>query len=404
MAEQKRAKKWVPALALLAVALVFLGGKFRQWYDARGVVSLVILPFPAAADLRNTLATVEGVRVMGPTTSAAFPSDPAAQRDLAAQIAVDYIVSANQNRIALRRAADGAETWQGPADPNQLLAALGKNVTVPTAKVSPAAARARQAILSLDHFNGDAKTLLAEARAASAEALQTGDKQPDAHTARAVVLMLSDRNWPEAEQALRRALELRPTDALAARWYAHHLEANGKAGDAIDAMHRALSTEPLAPEIAIPLTLTYIHDKQWDIARDHLAQCETVFPSHPALPMVRAFYHRAQNEWAETIAALRKAPPTHLAIPLLAEATARQGDRAEAARLLATAPENAPAAWIGLAQLALGQTDDAYASFQRAVDAQSPEMVILHASPIMENMHKTPRYKAIAHALRLRRD
>lgn len=404
MAEQKQAKKWVPALALLAVALVFVGGKFRQWYDTRGVVSVVILPFEAAADLRNTLAAVEGVRVMGPTTSAAFPTDAAAQRDLAAQVAVDYIVSGVESRITLHRASDGVETWQGPADPNQLLAALGKHVTVPTAKTSPAAVRSRHAVLALDRLNGDAKALLAEARAASDEALRTDEKQPDAHTARAVVLMLADHKWPEAEQELRRALELRPTDALAARWYAHHLEANGKADDAIDAMHRALSTEPLAPEIAIPLTLTYIHDKQWGIARDHLTRCETVFPNHPALPLVRAFYHRAQNEWAETIGALRKASLPHLAIPLLAEATARQGDRAEAARILATAPENAPAAWIGFAQLALGKTDDAYASFERAVDAQSPEMVILHASPIMENMHKSPRYKAIAHAMRLRRD
>lgn len=404
MAEQKRSKSWVPALALLAVALVFVGGKFRQWYDTRGVVSVVVLPFPAAAGLRNTLATVEGVRVMGPTTSAAFPADPGAQRDMAARIAVEYIVSGTEARVTLRRASDSAETWQGPADASQLLAALGKKVTVTPASVSPAAERARQAILSLDRLNGDAKALLAEARAAAAEALQADEKQPDAHTARAVVLMLADHQWAEAERELRRALELRPTDALAARWYAHHLEANGKADDAIDAMQRALSTEPLAPEIAIPLTLSYIHDKQWSIARDHLTQCETVFPNHPALPFVRAFWHRAQGEWAETIAALRKAAPQHLAIPLIAEATARQGDRTEAARILATAPENTPAAWIGFAQLALGKTDDAYASFERAVADQSPEMVILHASPIMENMQKNPRYQAIAQAMRLRRD
>jgi tetratricopeptide (TPR) repeat protein len=403
LAEQKRAKSWVPVVALLAVGLALVGGKLRQWYDTRGVVSVVVLPFDGASELRLTLAQVEGVRIMGDSTSQRFPLDAAAQPQRAAELALDYIVRHDNGGLALARAAGGAVVWRGALDANALLAALGKTVHVKPYRISPPAERARQALRRLDRLEGDTVAVLAELRAAAAEALAANEAQPEAHTARAVVLMLDSHNWAEAEKHLRRALELRPADAMAARWYAHHLEANGRADDALEAMLRALSVEPLAPEVAIPLALTYIHDQQWQLAAAHLAQCEKVFPAHPALPLVRAFWHRAQADWAGTLAALDNTALAHLALPLRAEALARLGRKEEAARLVGELPASAPADLTALALLALGRTADAYAAFERAVEQRSPTLFILQASPVMENMQKNPSYRAILARLNLKR-
>lgn len=415
MSEQVRPKpkRWVPILALTAIVLIVGGTQVRQWWETRGNISVAVLPFKGADVLRRTLTTFQHVRVIGPTTSELFPADEQGQAAFAERLAVEYLVSGNAYGVSLRKARGGNQIWKGQLDDvDGLLVAMGRQVNSPVKSALernlPQTERARKAVIALDRLEGNAAQLLAEARVASDEALKLDNGQGDAHLARAVVLMLADHEWSKAEQELREALEIRPADALAARWYAHHLEANRKASDAADAMLRGLAVEPLAPEIAIPLAITYVNDKRWDLARDHLAQCDKEFPGNPAIPIARGYLARAQADFPGVIAAVEASIADervrHLALPLAAEAHARLKNAAKARELLALIPDRTPSDLRGLVHWGLGEQDEFYRLLEKALEEKSPTLVLLQASPIFEPIQKNPRFAKILTVLEVKRD
>ncbi len=393
-------KPWVPVLAVCAIVLAIAGGSIRQWYEQSKVVSLAVLPYEGSEELRKRLATVPNVRVLGPASSAAIATDST----WAGKLAVQYLV----NRDGAVKVSDNAKVWDGAGGAEGLLAAVRFKLDRP---VGPAGSSAEsrkvlEGLTALDRLEGNPTELLRRIQAAANQALGVGgEPQPEAHLAKGVTLMLLDRNWEESEKEIRLSLQQRPSDALALRWYAHHQQATGKAGDAADTLRRALALEPLDASTAIPLGLAYVLDKQYSIADEHLKQCEVFFPNHPATQLVRAVLLRAQNDFNGTVQALQvlldRPDSQHLALPLAAEALARAGRKEEAAAVLAKAPANAPADLVGWARVALGEADGGYQAMTRGADEHSLTLLVLHASTLSESMQKDPRYAEVAGRLRL---
>jgi eukaryotic-like serine/threonine-protein kinase len=90
---------------------------------------------------------------------------------------------------------------------------------------------------------------LAEVEAASAQALKLDGTLPEALTIRAVERMYSLK-WEEAEQGLRRVIDLYPNYAPGHTWYAVYQAARGRLGEAIARSYRAAELDPLSPHIS----------------------------------------------------------------------------------------------------------------------------------------------------------
>ncbi len=173
-------------------------------------------------------------------------------------------------------------------------------------------------------------------------------------------------------------------------------------------MLRGLAVEPLAPEIAIPPALTYVNDKRWDLARDHLAQCDKEFPGNPAIALARGYLARAQGDFPGVIAAvegsIRDDRVRHLALPLAAEAHARLKNTGKARELLALLPDKTPPDLRGLVYWGLGEQDEFYRLLEKALEEKSPTLVLLQASPIFDPIRKDPRYGKVLTVLEVKRD
>jgi tetratricopeptide (TPR) repeat protein len=392
-------KPWVPVAAVCAIVLALAGGWIRQWYEQSKVVSLIVLPYEGSEELRKRLATVPNVRVLGPVSSAAVAADLGIAEKLAAQ----YLV----NRDGAVKVGGSAKVWDGTGGAEGLLAAVRFKLDRPVGSTGSSAEsrKALEGVAALDRLEGNPTELLRAIQAAANRALGAGEPQPEAHLAKGVTLMLLDRNWEEAEKEIRMSLQQRPADAMALRWYAHHQQATGKAGDAVDTLRRALALEPLDPATAIALGLAYVLDKQYSIAEEHLKQCEVFFPNHPATQMVRALLLRAQSDFNGTVQALQvmldRPDSQHLALPLAAEALARAGRKEEASAVLAKAGANAPTDLVGWARVALGEADAGYQFLARGADEHSLTLLALHASTLSEGMQKDARYAEVAGRLRL---
>jgi DNA-binding SARP family transcriptional activator/TolB-like protein len=87
---------------------------------------------------------------------------------------------------------------------------------------------------------------MTQARGMATRALQLDPNLPEAHTSLAMVKALYAWDWPGAEAAFRRAIELNPGAATAHHWLGVHLNGQGRRPEAEAALNRALELDPLS--------------------------------------------------------------------------------------------------------------------------------------------------------------
>ena len=85
-----------------------------------------------------------------------------------------------------------------------------------------------------------------KAKRAAHEALAREPDLAEAHPSLAYAAMYYDWDWPEAERAFRRAIELHPGYATAHQWYGNFLSVVGRSEESIVEFERALALDPLS--------------------------------------------------------------------------------------------------------------------------------------------------------------
>ena len=82
---------------------------------------------------------------------------------------------------------------------------------------------------------------------AALKALELDDSLAEAHSAFASLKTWGEWDWPMAEEAFERAIELNPNDAYARTAYSHFLNIVGRPDEAMAKIERALELDPLNP-------------------------------------------------------------------------------------------------------------------------------------------------------------
>jgi tetratricopeptide (TPR) repeat protein len=96
------------------------------------------------------------------------------------------------------------------------------------------------------------------AKGAARQALRLDETLAEAHAALAQIAFYQDWDWPAAEQAFRRAVELNPNLAVAHAHYAMYLSLFERRDEAVVEIERAHQADPLDPSYA-----TWIGDIHW---------------------------------------------------------------------------------------------------------------------------------------------
>ena len=170
----------------------------------------------------------------------------------------------------------------------------------------------------------------AQARAAARTALDLFEALPEAHTALANVLLFHERDLHGAENELRRALELNPSDPLAWESLGGLLAIRGRPRETLAAYRRALALDPLS--------LLLQSDYGWVLlnAGEHaaaLAHCRKVLGLMPAYPPAVRCQWLALDRLGRPREALAAARRTLLLWGLPPEAVAGLGRNGTAAGL-----------------------------------------------------------------------
>jgi eukaryotic-like serine/threonine-protein kinase len=230
------------------------------------------------------------------------------------------------------------------------------------------------------------------AKAAAQKALSIDDQLAEAHTSLAYAIHTYERDWPAAERAYKRALELNPNYATTHQWYAEFLTATGRFDEAAEQGRRALDLDPMSPIINAVVAWNSTMARRYDTAIEQGTRTTQLFPDF--MPGY-AYLGLAQLESGrprEALASFEKARK-NLDIAVvrtwLARAHIAAGERDEAVRItraLESSRDYLPPYYMAALYSDLGDRTRAQRELVRARRERSGALVWFTVDPAMDDL------------------
>ncbi len=283
-------------------------------------------------------------------------------------------------------------------------------------KIDPNSARAISGLalcysFAADYHWVDRAEGYAKARALASRALALDESVPEAHLALAALLMVDD--YPGAEVALKRALALNPSHADAHEWYGWVCRGMGRLDEALEESKKAYELDPLPPDRAWLVVISYFYCGRNDEASAVCTQLIQTEPGFPDAYLGRAVLTAIRGEDEEAHRALRTyVKLAHEKInskSVEARIEAHLGNRDAAYRaidetLALVAASDSPLAramsyQLSFAYALLGDRDRFFPFVEYLVDHKfmAPEGLL---DPSQQNMAGDPRFAALHQRIR----
>jgi eukaryotic-like serine/threonine-protein kinase len=246
-------------------------------------------------------------------------------------------------------------------------------------------------------------------RRAATAALQVDAQLGEAHGLLALVNTHYDHDWDAAERNFARALELSPSNAQVRHDYAHFLLAMGRGAESVEESRRAVQLDPANPMLTSCLGWHSLFDARFEQSLRHAAEAQRLMPSFWA-QIVQGWAQAGLGRFEDAVESMYEAttlaPELAFTHAALAHALARAG-HADAARalldeLLAEAERAyVPAYDIALVFAGLGDVDQAFSWFERAVAERSMFVVHLTWDARLLSLRDDARFHALVERLAL---
>src|SRR6185436_13987423 len=116
------------------------------------------------------------------------------------------------------------------------------------------------------------------AKESAIKAVEADPQLAEGHASLGFVRLHYDRDWADAERELRKAIELKPSNQVAHRWYAYSLSAVGRHDEAAIEIEHAREISPQSPVIATALANVLFLAGRFD---DAIEQCRKALDLDP---------------------------------------------------------------------------------------------------------------------------
>lgn len=246
-----------------------------------------------------------------------------------------------------------------------------------------------------------------KAKAAAIKALDIDDRLFEAYTSLGCVKFLYDRDWPGAEKAFLKALELNPTYAYARSWYSLYLMAAGQPEKSLAEIKLALELDPYDLGINIHLGWHFLYARKYDAA---IEQFQKTLDVNPEFHMARALLGEAYGEkgdFSKAISELKKACALEdnlAALGFLGHVYAVSGKRDEALKILSELRERSKQSYvppyaIGLIYTALQDKDSAFEWLEGAMAVGNQWTNWILISSQVDSLRSDPRFEELLERL-----
>jgi TolB-like protein/Flp pilus assembly protein TadD len=258
--------------------------------------------------------------------------------------------------------------------------------------------------LLLPNYGGiSTQEAITPARAAVIKALELDDSLAEAHASASLVDTL-DLKLERAIQQLERAIQLKPNYATAHHWLGLNHMSLGHFDQAIAEERRALELDPLSLVINADLGWTYFNARRYEEAEAQVRKTLEIdgnfFLAHFYLGSVL----QVKGRIAQAIPEFQKAFDLNhdlYALAMLGNAYARNGQTAEARKVLTQLNEEAKSRYVApyalaLALLGLGEKERALAELERAYQTHDTNyLFIIKTDPLLDDLRGNPRFEAL---------
>ena len=225
-----------------------------------------------------------------------------------------------------------------------------------------------------------------------------------------IIRLKYEWDWPGAEAAFLKAIELNPSLFQAHLFYSFYLEAMQRQPEAIAQAKEALSLKPLSLAGHVNLGWQHLQADQFEEALEYFEDARELNPDFWGAHWGIGHYHRRKGEYKQAITAFERAvelPGGHsLALSALGYTLATAGKKDSAAGVIDTLKEMSNCAFvspfhIATVYLGMGDRDEAFRWLDKAVYARSRSLAWLNVAPEFEPLRSDPRLQALTRRIGL---
>jgi TolB-like protein/tetratricopeptide (TPR) repeat protein len=242
------------------------------------------------------------------------------------------------------------------------------------------------------------------AKAAAKKGLGMDDTLAEAHTSLGLILSVSDLDFANSIKEFERAIALNPNYATAHHWFGNSvLLAAGQFDRAIAEGKRAVELDPLSLIINADLGCNYLFARRYEEAIEQLRKTIEMDPGFYYARWNLGLALELKGQLHEALAEYKRAAELDddpFVLALVAQASAKLGQREEAVRLLEQLQQLATGRYVSggtfaLVHIALGDKDRAIEWLERSYHDGAHDLSFLEVDPMLDPLRDHPRFQAL---------
>ncbi|MEY2573007.1 MAG: eukaryotic-like serine/threonine-protein kinase [Verrucomicrobiota bacterium] len=241
------------------------------------------------------------------------------------------------------------------------------------------------------------KEAYAMARAYAETALKLDDNLSDAHLSLGIVKLLYDADLKQAEEELRRAKDLNPSNAQAYHFYAHYLQVTERLDDGLAEMRRGAQLDPTSFVISAEVGFAYFFAHKFEEAIGQSRKILELDPDAVAAHTLSAVCYLHLGKYDQVRAELDKVKPPAATDTWIrgfyAALDAKEGKRDEARRITEDLAQKGGDPWpIAVLYTFLGDKDQAFAALNRVREYNRAQLLWVKIDPSLDPLRSDPRW------------
>jgi tetratricopeptide (TPR) repeat protein len=239
------------------------------------------------------------------------------------------------------------------------------------------------------------------AKESALNAVRADPDLAEAHASLGFVRLHYDRDWSDAERELRKAIQLKPGNQVAHRWYAYSLSAMGRHDEAYAEIERARQITPQSAVIATAVANVLFLAGKFDEAITQCLKSLELDPGSVAGRTVLRWAYELKGMHSETLAAFEQersfagdTPTTHAK---RAHVLAAIGKREEARTILEEIIAKRGQNWVTAYEIAiiytlLDEFDNAFRWLAQAEREHAVGFTFVRVDPHLTKLRSDPRF------------